>query len=358
MTGIKMTSARRSQLLEQLLKQNEAMLAGGAQSGGEVGLKLLAQVLRQKQIGKLKEDEAAANKTTKANEANLLKSMAGEQINSPMAQPGVQNDLFSGGAPALPQQPSPDQLAGLLGSENPMGAMYAQNAIKQHFAPPKTEDGFTLADGAMRFDTFGNVIAHNEKEKEGPLVNIEGDVPPDKLRDPKMLDIFEKGQAAASDAWVAVQAADNMLGAIGDGVFAGPAEGAATLGAQILYLVADKDSPPESIAEAISNLENSQFYDTQGGILVGQIIKLFGSGTGLSDADREYAEKIAGALRKMQPKALKRVLTELRTIKKADVTRWNNKARNIAAKDLDFIQPWLVGVDTSFENEVNKLLGE
>lgn len=52
----------------------------------------------------------------------------------------------------------------------------------------------------------------------------------------------------------------------------------------------------------------TQAYAAIVGQRVGEVIKLFGSGTGLSDADREYAQQIAGGNLKMTPQALKRIL--------------------------------------------------
>lgn len=58
----------------------------------------------------------------------------------------------------------------------------------------------------------------------------------------------------------------------------------------------------------MSAVARTQAYAAIVGQRVGQVIKLFGAGTGLSDADREYATKIAGGDIEMTPEALKRVL--------------------------------------------------
>ena len=56
--AIKLTPTRRSQLLEQLLKQNEEQFAQNPQTGWELGLKLLAQGIRQGGINRLQEQES------------------------------------------------------------------------------------------------------------------------------------------------------------------------------------------------------------------------------------------------------------------------------------------------------------
>jgi hypothetical protein len=54
---------------------------------------------------------------------------------------------------------------------------------------------------------------------------------------------------------------------------------------------------------------NSQAYAAAMGANVGRIIKQFGAGTGLSDADREFAEKMAGGKIALTKTALQRILS-------------------------------------------------
>jgi hypothetical protein len=53
---------------------------------------------------------------------------------------------------------------------------------------------------------------------------------------------------------------------------------------------------------------NSQAYAAAMGQNTAKLIKQFGAGTGLSDADREYATKIAGGSIKLDDKAIRRIL--------------------------------------------------
>jgi hypothetical protein len=53
---------------------------------------------------------------------------------------------------------------------------------------------------------------------------------------------------------------------------------------------------------------NTDAYIAQRAAAVGEIIKQFGSGTGLSDADREYAQKAAGGNIVMNEDAIRRIL--------------------------------------------------
>ena len=53
---------------------------------------------------------------------------------------------------------------------------------------------------------------------------------------------------------------------------------------------------------------NSQAFTANMAASVGQLIKQFGAGTGLSNADREYAEKMAGGKITLDEKAIRRIL--------------------------------------------------
>lgn len=54
---------------------------------------------------------------------------------------------------------------------------------------------------------------------------------------------------------------------------------------------------------------NSQAYAATMANSVGKLIKQFGAGTGLSDADREYAKDMAGGRISLDPKAIEKILT-------------------------------------------------
>lgn len=72
---------------------------------------------------------------------------------------------------------------------------------------------------------------------------------------------------------------------------------------------------------------DAQAYMIDAGKLVAEQIKDFGSGTGLSDADRLYSERIQGADINMQKEALQEIL-ELRTSEAIYVMNTYNTARN------------------------------
>lgn len=71
---------------------------------------------------------------------------------------------------------------------------------------------------------------------------------------------------------------------------------------------------------------NTQAYSAMMGRQVGEVIKQFGSGTGLSDADRDYAEKIAGGKIGLNEKAIRKILDINERAYKNVITRFNEKA--------------------------------
>lgn len=63
------------------------------------------------------------------------------------------------------------------------------------------------------------------------------------------------------------------------------------------------------------------------GLQVGKVIKQFGSGTGLSDADREYAERIAGGQITMTEGAILRLLDINKRLALFTITEYNRQAK-------------------------------
>jgi hypothetical protein len=76
---------------------------------------------------------------------------------------------------------------------------------------------------------------------------------------------------------------------------------------------------------------NTQAYAANAGNLVGQVIKQFGSGTGLSDADRQYAERIAAGDITMDEKSLRKLLDINERASRVLLDRYNEKARGVDA---------------------------
>ena len=74
---------------------------------------------------------------------------------------------------------------------------------------------------------------------------------------------------------------------------------------------------------------NSQAYAANMAQNVGKIIKQFGAGTGLSDADRQYAEKMAGGKITLDAKALDKILDINERAARNVITRHNKDVEGI-----------------------------
>jgi hypothetical protein len=76
---------------------------------------------------------------------------------------------------------------------------------------------------------------------------------------------------------------------------------------------------------------NSQAYAASMAKAVGENIKLFGSGTGLSNADREYAEKMAAGKITLDEKALRTILDINEKQSRGLIKEYNKKASKVQA---------------------------
>ena len=74
---------------------------------------------------------------------------------------------------------------------------------------------------------------------------------------------------------------------------------------------------------------NSQAYSANMAQNVGKLIKLFGAGTGLSDADRAYAEKMAGGKIALDRKALEKILDITERASRNVIKRHNKNVKGI-----------------------------
>ena len=79
-------------------------------------------------------------------------------------------------------------------------------------------------------------------------------------------------------------------------------------------------------------IANTEAYAAMMGNQVAQIIKQFGAGTGLSDADREYAAKIAGGEITLTEQSLKKIIAINKKAYRNVLKRHNERAKKIMDK--------------------------
>lgn len=89
---------------------------------------------------------------------------------------------------------------------------------------------------------------------------------------------------------------------------------------------------------------NTESYAALMGKEVGQVIKLFGSGTGLSDADREYAEKIAAGKVTLTEDAKRKLLGIHEKLYRAKIRGYNKKAKQVM-KSPEYALPFSIEIE-------------
>ncbi|MGB3834073.1 MAG: hypothetical protein WA975_19670 [Mesorhizobium sp.] len=203
-------------------------------------------------------------------------------------------------------------------------------------APP---DGFRALE--MRAEAAGLQPGTPEYQKfmasggrEGSLVTInnspEGDVfagMPKDIRE----EMFKR-QGEAQDAADLIGITNQGLQLLDQGAITGAGSGAkvaAVKWAQSVGVPIDGD-----IADAVNNAETYRAVMAQA---VGKVIKNFGSGTGLSDADRQYAERLAGGDTTLNEPAIRRILAAGVKSAKSKIGNFNGMRDKVLSGDLSAI---------------------
>jgi hypothetical protein len=90
-----------------------------------------------------------------------------------------------------------------------------------------------------------------------------------------------------------------------------------------------------AIAKALDmeGAEETQAYFAGIGGQVAEIIKAFGAGTGLSDSDRKFAEKMAGGSIELTPGAIRRIVNLNTEAAKLVISRYNSRRNDLIKKD-------------------------
>ena len=86
---------------------------------------------------------------------------------------------------------------------------------------------------------------------------------------------------------------------------------------------------------------NTEAYAGLMGLQVGQVIQAFGRGTGLSDADRDYAQKIAGGEITLTEESLRKLLDINKRLADFTISEYNRQAIEAkkALEEKDFFRP-------------------
>jgi len=104
---------------------------------------------------------------------------------------------------------------------------------------------------------------------------------------------------------------------------------------------------------------NTQEYDAVGAQMVGKIIKLFGAGTGLSDADREFAQFASGLTsKKLNTAGVINILRRLQVNDDRVIKRYANEHGRIRNLIPTFLPPETAGMRVDRRASLEKLYGD
>lgn len=124
-------------------------------------------------------------------------------------------------------------------------------------------------------------------------------------------------------------------------------------GAEYLVNLGNLLSSRLGITYAEEGVANTQAFAATMGNQVGQIIKQFGSGTGLSDADREYAEKIVGGKITMNEQAIRKLLAINKKAYTNVIKNFNKRAEQVMNRPESKQLPYDLRVDYKFDETGN-----
>jgi hypothetical protein len=88
-------------------------------------------------------------------------------------------------------------------------------------------------------------------------------------------------------------------------------------------------------ALGLPGADDTQAYFAGIGGQVAEIIKNFGAGTGLSDADRKFAEKMAGGDIELTPAAIKKIVALNDEASKVVLNKYNTRRKDLSKKDTE-----------------------
>ena len=237
------------------------------------------------------------------------------------AQPGAttQNPMVG------PSQMSDAQRMAAILAQNPDTAgMGAQIQLSQALQKPgeRFSQPFQLPDGTLvqRNQATGRL---EEVGGAGQTINVGGGEPSpfEKQFGKAQADALIKQQQAAQGAVQSLQAAKEADKLLNDGMVTGFG-GDWIVGFGKALQKAGFDVGGEAI-------DNSQAFGALMAQQVAQIIKQFGAGTGLSDKDREFAQKAAAGDINMTENAIRRIISLNRKASENTINRFNERVKRI-----------------------------
>jgi len=198
--------------------------------------------------------------------------------------------------------------------------------------PAKTKETKTQrtlyqdAEGNYKYglmDEKGNIVKElgdapekDIKNAQGTTVNVDaGGKSFNQELGKSSVEIMKEDRKTAMDAGSGINSINEAKKQLDAGIYSGA-------GANI-KLKFDKWLQFGGIEVGGQKVENTEAYAAATGALVGKIIKQFGAGTGLSDADREYAQKISAGEITLNEDSMRKILDISERAFKAQIKFYN-----------------------------------
>lgn len=94
----------------------------------------------------------------------------------------------------------------------------------------------------------------------------------------------------------------------------------------------------------LQGADETQAYFAAVGRQVGENIKMFGAGTGLSDADREFAKQMAAGSIELTPTAIQRIMRINRKVSEGVIGKYNQRRTELAEPKGQAPRPQVYGL--------------
>jgi len=281
------------------------------------------------QLHAIREKQAALPQAQSEAINNFMGGVERGTINPDLAERAVQM-LQQPGVELSQEQ---DRLINQLAQVNPsvrdayISALFPQEQGPQTNIGKLIAERDSLPEGDPRRAIYDDAIA--EATQQDPGVNVTTNVDTGKAESAGVKKAAEVAATRLDEGDQEVQKAHNMLGVIStakqqlnQGIIAGTGADLRQNFATLLSTIGIGDG----------TAENTQTYIAATAGLVADVIKQFGSGSGLSDADREFAKIMAGASTNLTPAALARILDINARAQLAKIQSFNDTRGRVAEK--------------------------
>lgn len=267
----------------------------------------------------------------KVQEAQIAASNAqAENANREVVQPGA--TLVENGQPVYT---APARELGASGEAGSLQEIDRINAYrKEHGQAPIDPEEYlsqrrgSSADSQLYAQYVQSAVARGEKPLsiDEFLVRFRGEASGAQQLGEVGMKRLDTQYDAASQARAALNTIGEAESLLNEGIRTGTAATQRNAFARTLDTVLGRQTDEEALSA------NTDAYLANAGQLVGQAIKAFGAGTGLSDTDREFATRMAGGSVQVTEAALRKILEIQRKVQVNQIEKYNRQYDRLSGR--------------------------